>query len=111
MNIDRHRLRPSEHDSSTGYERHDHWQKSGANQIDATCSIEADSPEYESRRAAEVAGDITLSGFVQSDREDDRHVENRVHLSVLTEIHGRPARSRASFCQPARPTSHARRFS
>src|SRR5712691_7779578 len=90
MKIDRHRLRPSEHDSSTGYEQHDHRQKNGANQIDVTCWIEADSPEHESRRVAEVAGDIAVSGFMQSDREDDRHGENRDHLSDLIEIHGRP---------------------
>src|SRR6266516_8225325 len=99
MKIDWNGLRPSEHDSSAGCEQRDQRQKDGADQIDVTRRIEADASEREGRRISEVAGDVAVSGFMQSDREDDRHGENRDYLSDLIEFHGRPARSNASFYQ------------
>src|SRR5438093_2296535 len=64
-----------------------------------TRGIEADASQLEGGRISEVAGDVAVSGFMQSDREDDRHGENRDHLSDLIEFHGRPARSNALFYQ------------
>src|SRR6266851_3570580 len=56
--------------------------------VDVAQRIQADSPEHEGGRVAEVAGDITVSGFMQGDREDDRQSVDRDGLDEI-EFHGR----------------------